>query len=119
MAARVAGEIRPPSFAASSVSEVVQSFSLSNRVPSMSKATARSCFTCSPPRSLCTWSRWRAPTCLLAVGSDGKVLRFRVVHHERRGGLLGVQLELLRQADPDPGRVEQLHQLLLVLQVRA
>src|SRR5215472_1078313 len=51
--------------------------------------------------------------------SDTEVLRLGVVHDDRVGGLLGMQLHLLGQLDTDPGRLEQAHHLGAVGQVRA
>src|SRR5690606_15737409 len=51
--------------------------------------------------------------------SDVEVLGLGVVRDQRRGGLLRVELVLLRQRDPDPLGVEQLEQLHLILEVGA
>jgi hypothetical protein len=40
-----------------------------------------------------------------------------MMHDDGRGRLLGVELELLRQLDPDPLGAQQLEQLGLLLQV--
>src|SRR5262249_16000849 len=48
-----------------------------------------------------------------------EVLRLRVVDHDRVRGLLGVQLELLRELDADALRLQQVRDLGPVLQVRA
>src|ERR1700676_2049016 len=49
----------------------------------------------------------------------GEILRLGVVHDNGVGGLLGMQLHLLGQLNPDPGRLEQAHDLGPVGQVRA
>src|SRR5947207_2794669 len=45
---------------------------------------------------------------------DVEVPRRRVMHHERRGRLLRLQLERLAQRQPDPLRLQQREQLRLV-----
>ena len=48
-----------------------------------------------------------------------EVLRFRVVEHERIGGLLWVQLELLREFHADALRLQQVNHALTEGQIRA
>src|SRR5947209_7701540 len=48
-----------------------------------------------------------------------KILRLRVVDDDGRGGLLGVELVFLTEADADLLGVQQLQELLLVGEVRA
>src|SRR5690606_18004838 len=102
---RVSSLIGPPRCNDNSCIPMSHKRSDSSRVPSMSHSTARS-----------------APVCTASgasTRSDIEVLRLRVVQHERIGGLLGMQLQLLGQLHPDPLGFEQLDQLDAVLEIRA
>src|SRR5215831_17574783 len=80
----------------------------------------------SRPRSFVTrpWPWWQARRLGTAVGahrgwSSAEVPCLGVVRDQRVGGLLGDELELLRQHYPDPLRAQQPDQLCPVVQVRA
>src|ERR1700709_2625344 len=86
---------RPPCCSTRSCSSAIQYGSVSTRVPSMSQRTA--------------------------AGSSGgiEVLGLGVVDDDRVGRLLGVQLQLLGQLDPDPRGVEQFDERAPVVEVGA